>query len=209
MKTIFSVRRAVKVNANAKTRRVQEPMRILLLILAAIAVLLWPTIALAEKKDLDAGPPLANDFGPEKVDVSGYPEDIQAGYTLMLKNCTKCHTATRVLGAQFAQPAGKKKEQAAKLAEFKADEEKKDLLFGDKNVLKLEANIWRRYVKRMMAKPGADIAKADGKRIYKFLVHDSIERKLNKPQSWVKARKKMLAAFKEKHPEEYKKNYVK
>jgi len=36
---------------------------------------------------------------------------------------------------------------------------------------------WKRYVKRMRRKPGSKIKKKDAKRIYKFLVYDSEQRK--------------------------------
>jgi len=36
---------------------------------------------------------------------------------------------------------------------------------------------WKRYVKRMRRKPGSKIKKKDAKRIYKFLVYDSQQRK--------------------------------
>lgn len=46
--------------------------------------------------------PFANDLGPDSLDVSKYPADIQKGYQLLKVKCAKCHTASRPLNSQFA-----------------------------------------------------------------------------------------------------------
>ncbi len=159
----------------------------------------------AEVEKPDAGPPLANDLGPKKLDVTSYPPEIQKGYQVMMTACAKCHNPHRAFNAQFVQPEGKTEAQNAAIAKLK---ESNPELFSDKNVWKIEANIWKRFVRRMMAKPGAEISKEDAKQIYKFLVFDSNARKLKKQKQWTTDRKKMLAEFKEKDPENYKKHYL-
>lgn len=68
-----------------------------------------------------------------------------------------------------------------------------------------DGDTWKRYVKRMMRKPGCEIVSAEGKAIWKFLVHDSKVRKTGKNKArWDAHRTKLLKEFKEKHPERYK-----
>lgn len=68
-----------------------------------------------------------------------------------------------------------------------------------------DGDTWKRYVKRMMRKPGCEIASQEGKAIWQFLVHDSKVRKTGKNKAkWDAHRKKLLKEFKEKHPERYK-----
>jgi hypothetical protein len=38
---------------------------------------------------------LPQDKGPDKVDVSAYPADMQADYKLFVSKCAKCHTIAR------------------------------------------------------------------------------------------------------------------
>ncbi|MBI3008957.1 MAG: hypothetical protein HYY56_05550 [Candidatus Omnitrophica bacterium] len=74
-------------------------------------------------------------------------------------------------------------------------------------VWQVEDNIWERYVKRMMRKPGCEMTVDEAKSIWKFLVYDSKERKLKDPAQWEKHRQKLLDDFKAKHPERYKELY--
>lgn len=74
-----------------------------------------------------------------------------------------------------------------------------------------DSETWQRYVKRMMAKPGCEIASSDGKAIWEFLVYDSKVRKLDpsgkeKPQ-WAAHRKKLLEEFRQKYPARYQELY--
>lgn len=159
--------------------------------------------AAAQQKP-DSGPPLANDLGPKEVDVAKYPDEMKENYKVLLQRCSKCHAAHRTFNAQYAQPEG---DTAAQEAAIESLKKSNPDLFQDKFVLTIEADVWKRYVKRMMAKPGADIPKEDAKRIYEFLAYDSQVRKLKDPKAWGEARKKMLADFKAKHPEEFTKTY--
>lgn len=161
--------------------------------------------ALAAAEKLDSGPPLANDLGPTELDVSKYPEAMQDGYKLLMAKCSKCHPAHRALNAQYSEPEGDEAAQKAAIEQLKKSNPE---LFSDKSVWTIDVKIWARYVKRMIAKPGAEIAKEDAKKIYEFLAYDSAARKLKDPKAWTSARGKMLAAFKEKYPEEYAKTYA-
>ncbi len=140
--------------------------------------------------------PYPNDFGPDKVDASGYSAESQQGYKLMQDKCARCHTTSRPLNSQFVQ--------------LKADEQvgmkaSNPEIFKDKLVWQIEDSIWQRYVKRMMAKPGCAIVEADGKKIFKFLVEDSKKRKTGaNAKAWGEHRRKLLAQFKEKYPDKYK-----
>jgi len=65
-----------------------------------------------------------------------------------------------------------------------------------------DAETWKRYVKRMMSKPGCAIK--DGKKIYEFLTFDSKLRKIAHKAEWKKHRVDLLTQFKEKFPDRYK-----
>lgn len=162
--------------------------------------------AAALEKEKAMKNPFANDLGPETLDVSSYPKEAQEGYKILTVRCAKCHSAARPLNSQFAETGGKDlKERQAALAALKKSASG---FFKDKNVLQVEADIWQRYVKRMMSKPGCEIPGEEGKKIWAFLVHDSSARKLGaKNQDWMTHRKKLLAQFKEKHPQRYKELY--
>ncbi len=159
----------------------------------------------AEKQKALANP-YANDLGPDAVDVSSYPPEHQKAYKeVLLVKCAKCHTAARPLNSQFFEPAGKKEEKQAKLDALKKSDPD---MFKDKNVWQPETDIWQRYVKRMMAKPGCEITPAEGKAVWAFLVHDSNQRKAGKNKAaWKAHREKLLSEFKAKYPARYKELY--
>jgi mono/diheme cytochrome c family protein len=165
--------------------------------------------AAAEKQKALANP-YANDLGPAELPaatLASYPAEAQAGYKLLLVKCAKCHTPSRPLNSQFVEVPGKKEEKDAKLAALRKSEPQ---LFAAKHVWQVETGIWQRYVKRMMAKPGCEIAEAEGKAIYKFLAHDSSARKTGKNAAiWKAKREKLLADFKVKFPAKYTELYEK
>ncbi len=67
-----------------------------------------------------------------------------------------------------------------------------------------DADAWKRYVKRMMAKPGCTISPKEGAEIWKFLVEDSRARKMGANEAaWKAHRRKLLAEFKTKHPDRW------
>ncbi len=61
---------------------------------------------------------------------------------------------------------------------------------------------WRRYVKRMMSKPGCEIKQ--GKAIFEFLKFDSNERKVKHKSEWKAHRLELLTKFKAASPDRYK-----
>lgn len=142
--------------------------------------------------------PYANDLGSDKIDISSYPADKQQGYKLLLDKCSKCHTPNRPINSQFLE-----------LDEKEIEKQKKENpdIFKDKLIFQIDSTIWKRYVKRMMNKPGCDIKSDEGKSIWQFLVYDSINRKLNNKKEWINHRKKLLSEFKTKHPARYKELY--
>lgn len=163
------------------------------------------------EKDKAMVDPYANDLGPDEINakvLASYPKPAQAGYKVMREKCSKCHSASRPLNSQFVETAGKKSaDRQASLGKLKKAHPD---LFADKNVWQIETKIWKRYVKRMMAKPGCEISKAEGKQIWQFISHDARARKLGKnKKKWATHRKKLLAEFKKKHPARYKKLYEK
>ncbi len=46
---------------------------------------------------------LPQDKGPDKLDVSKYPPDIQKGYKLMAGKCSQCHTLARPLNTSMTK----------------------------------------------------------------------------------------------------------
>lgn len=47
--------------------------------------------------------PYANDLGPDTIDVSGYPSDVQDWYKLLQVRCARCHTPARPLNSEHAE----------------------------------------------------------------------------------------------------------
>jgi len=145
--------------------------------------------------------PYPNDLGPEKVDVSSYPKAMQAGYKLMAAKCSRCHTSARPLNSRFVEPDVAKDKKIQAVAELKKSSPE---LFKDISVWQIEEDVWNRYVKRMMNKPGCELERADAKKIWEFLVYDSAKRKLGaNAKAWETHRKKLIADFKQKYPKRY------
>lgn len=44
------------------------------------------------------------DAGPQEIDVSSYPTEMQAGYELFASRCTSCHTLARPINSDYALP---------------------------------------------------------------------------------------------------------
>ena len=153
--------------------------------------------------------PYANDFGPATLPaevLATYPPEAQKAYKEVLQvRCAKCHTPSRPLNSQYLEPMGKKEEKVAKIESWKKSD---PALFSDKNVWQPEVDVWQRYVKRMMSKPGCGITEEEGKAVYNFLRYDSNQRKTGKNQAaWKAHRSKLLADFKAKFPARYKELY--
>jgi len=137
----------------------------------------------------------ANDLGSATIDASNYPRKYQKTFKMAFQKCAKCHSLSRPLNSQFLELSKKEIEVLKK--------ENPDI-FEKNNILMIESAIWKRYVQRMMAKPGCDINSKDGKAIWQFLVFDSKHRKSGKNmKEWVRHRRELLREFKEKHPQRY------
>ena len=48
--------------------------------------------------------PYANDLGPDEIDVSTYPPQMQRSYALFAQRCSQCHTLARAVNSQWASP---------------------------------------------------------------------------------------------------------
>lgn len=149
--------------------------------------------------------PYPNDLGPGNIDalVKSYPDNARKGYELLKLRCAKCHTPSRPLNSRFVEPEGK--DEAAKKAAVEKMKKEHPEMFGDKalGVWQIEESIWKRYVKRMAAKPGCDIVGPEAKTIWEFLVYDS-KRKLGEgAAAWKEHREGLLKKFKEKYPKRY------
>ncbi len=46
---------------------------------------------------------LPQDKGPDKIDVSGYPPDMQKDYKLFTTKCSKCHTIARPINTLMSR----------------------------------------------------------------------------------------------------------
>lgn len=139
--------------------------------------------------------PFANDLGPADIDVSKYPAEHQKTYKELLPKCSKCHSVARVLNSQFVELSA---------PDLEAEKKTNPDILKDPALIQVEAEIWKRYVKRMMAKPGCDIAPPDGKAIWQFLAYDGKKRKTGKNfAAWKAQRLKLLEQFKSKYPERY------
>jgi hypothetical protein len=182
--------------------------RRLMLIAAALLGLsaVAPAVRAETEKEKALAHPYPNDFGPETLDAAtlkSYPANVQAGYKALIKGCAQCHSAARPLNSRFVEPSGgiDDKKQEAALAAMKKDQPQ---LFKDDSVWQVEVKLWNRYVKRMMNKPGCNIAKADGKAIWEFLAYDSVARKTGaNAEKWAAHRKKLVEELKAKHPKRY------
>lgn len=191
------------MSGNAMSKKQLGALSAILILAVAAGQVSARTAAEIEKEKAMAEP-YPSDFGPEELDpkaLKAYPKGVQDGYQLLLKKCGVCHTPARPLNSQFVETGGKKK--AARLAAAAKLKETNPELFKNKALWQIEGAIWQRYVKRMMAKPGCDISKPEGKLIWKFLSHDSRERKLKQRKAWTALRGKLLKDFKKKHPKRY------
>lgn len=62
--------------------------------------------ALASASLSHAEEPAAKEFaadkGPDKVDVSSFPKEVQASYAVFASKCSKCHTLARPINTNLA-----------------------------------------------------------------------------------------------------------
>ena len=67
--------------------------------LITVAVLCAPLLTVAQTSNVV----LPQDKGPDKLDVSSYPAEIQAGYKVFSSKCTKCHTLARPINTTMTR----------------------------------------------------------------------------------------------------------
>jgi cytochrome c5 len=67
---------------------------------ASLTLLVGPSRA-EDKKDFAA------DKGPDKVDVSAYPAEVQEDYRVFSAKCSKCHTLARPINTDLTADAWK------------------------------------------------------------------------------------------------------
>lgn len=72
-------------------------------VLGATAAMLSLTLVVSAAQEEPLDPRiLAYDKGPNKIDVSKYPKDMQARYKIFANKCVKCHTLARPINCEFA-----------------------------------------------------------------------------------------------------------
>ncbi len=141
-----------------------------------------------------------NDLGPTTIDVSGYPKPYQETYKVFRFKCSACHTIARPINSEYLEVT------EPEMATLK---QKMPEAFQSTALIRPGVGIWKRYVKKMMAKPGCPVGR-DGKRIWEFLVYDSKFRKtglnLDDPAklgAWKHFRWELLQKFKAINPVRY------
>ena len=72
-------------------------------VLSAIALTGFVRAIAQEKEKEEPIDPriLAYDKGPDKINVSKYPPDMQAKYKVFAKKCVNCHTLARPINCEF------------------------------------------------------------------------------------------------------------
>lgn len=59
---------------------------------------------LAQGQTNTSGVNLPQDKGPDKIDVSSYPPELQKSYKTFSTKCSKCHTIARPINTTMARP---------------------------------------------------------------------------------------------------------
>ena len=123
-------------------------------------------------------PELANDLGPDTLDVSAYPPEIQTAYKKFEQKCSVCHSAARSLNSEL-------------------------VTMDD-----WSRYIKRMWLRPPCCSACPVITKTDALTIRKFLVYDSKIRKTGaNAAAWAKHRQALLAEFKAKYPAKYEQDY--
>jgi hypothetical protein len=63
--------------------------------------LLGAVVALAIAGPVEQAPPDPRDSGPDRIDVSSYPEEYRARYDVFAAKCCKCHPLARPINSRF------------------------------------------------------------------------------------------------------------
>jgi hypothetical protein len=134
-----------------------------------------------------------SDLGPAKVDVSGYPMQMQRIYRELLPGkCMACHSLARALNSPIAELSAE--EEAAERAAHPE-------LFQE-GILKAGPESWSIYIKRMFMRPPCCGScgvwtREDIRQVHRFLKYDSLRRKTGAAApAWIALRKGLLADFK-------------
>jgi hypothetical protein len=56
----------------------------------------------------EQAPPDPRDFGPDKIDVSSYPDEHKRRYEIMVVKCAKCHPIARTVNSHFTSQQWKR-----------------------------------------------------------------------------------------------------
>lgn len=70
----------------------------------ALLGLSWAGLVHAEQSAAEKARLKKLDDGPKTIDISKYPAEHKAGYTLMQKKCVKCHSLGRPLNTHYVLP---------------------------------------------------------------------------------------------------------
>lgn len=157
------------------------------------------------EKEKALASPYPNDLGPDNIDkiVKDYPKQYAKGYELLKLRCSKCHAPSRPLNSRFLEVQVPGKDDAEKDKNIEKWKQEHPEISGE-GVWQVEHSIWKRYVKRMAAKPGCDIAGPEAKAIWEFVVYDSLQRKTGaNAAKWKAHREDLIQKFKEQHPARY------
>lgn len=72
----------------------------IVIVAVAVAALAGTAILVAQDEPLEARV-LAYDKGPDKINVSKYPAEMQKAYKTFSAKCAKCHTLARAVNCDF------------------------------------------------------------------------------------------------------------
>ena len=160
--------------------------------------------------------PYPADFGKEVVsseELTEYTTEQQEGYKIVVdvNKCSACHTSARILNSPLVElHDGKSKkngynESKDEMKQFQASHLD---IFADDTIWKIDSTAWKRYVKRMIVKPGCTVSKEEAKKVYRFLKGYSIQEKVVKHEEWKIYRSTLVEDFKKKYPERYRELYA-
>ncbi len=123
-------------------------------------------------------PEYANDLGPDTIDVSSYPEEIQKKYALFLAKCSVCHSPARAINSELTDS----KEWARYI-----------------KIMQLRPPCCNFC---------PVLSHAEAKAIWEFLVYDSRIRKTGPHAAeWAQHRAQLLQDYKTRYPKQFLERY--
>jgi hypothetical protein len=166
-------------------------LHIFVSILGMLAASLWLSASAGKTQPWPIAFP--SDLGPETVDVSRYPSDLQAVYRgVFQKRCVTCHAAARALNSPLLELEPKR------IAQLEAAHSP---LLKDEKLAKVGPEVWKIYLKQMRQRPaccGGCSAMTDSemKEIYRFVRYDSVVRKSGRNTlPWIARRKALIKKY--------------